>query len=272
MLMKGPGGNGKSFLLDIVQTILGDASTAASMAELSKGVGDHFSATLVGKLLLVDDDFKAKGLLPDDWMKKLTGQKALTANPKFQQQFNFLCRTMVVILSNGWPSTQDVSDGMRRRANVFEVNNVLSDDERDPAHRTAIIERELPGVLNRLIAGWSRVLKGGGKLRPPVEIVNARERWLEHGSSALRFARECLEPTFDDTDRLLFKDVWAAYKQWMAVYEDSGKRLGRHGLLEQLLANGLRVAGFDGHTRSEYFLGWRIPPGVEQSLVEAGGL
>ena len=272
MLMKGPGGNGKSFLLDIIQTILGDAATAESLARLAQSPNDHFSSTLVGTLLLVDDDFKAKGVLPDDWMKKLTGQKALVANPKYQRQYKFLCRTMVVILSNGWPSTADSTDGMRRRANVFEVHHTLTDDERDPHHRTTIVTKELPGVLNRLVQGWQRVLRAGGKLRPAAEVLAARDRWLANGSSGARFLTDCIVQTFDPADRLLLKEVWSLYKQWMTTYETGGHQLGRNGLLEQCASFGMRIAGRDGHTHSDYFEGWAINDAARQAMLEADGL
>lgn len=272
MLMKGPGGNGKSFLMEIVQTIMGEACVEQSMAELTKSQDPHFSAKLVGKLLLIDDDFKAKGLLPDDWMKKLTGQKTMTANPKYQRCFNFMCRTMVVILANGWPASPDTTGGMRRRANVFEVHHVLADGERDPQHRTTIIEKELPGVLNRLIQGWQRVLKSGGKLRPPAVVDSSAERWMEHGSSALRFVRECFEPTFDDADCLTFKEAWSLYKQYTVAYDEHIHPVSRQGLKDVMANSGMKAGAFSTRYRTEVYPGWRIKEGVIADMAEEAGL
>ena len=66
----------------------------------SFGQNAHDEATLVGRLLLADDDYRAGELLPDDMLKKLSEAKLLSANPKFASTFNFVARCFVMILTN----------------------------------------------------------------------------------------------------------------------------------------------------------------------------
>ena len=227
VLMRGPGGNGKTFLVEVVEALLGrGACLKGSIADLSTGRDNHFTASLVGKMMFFDDDVKAGAVLPDDWLKKLSEEKVLSANPKNAQVFEFKSRAVAVILANFWPHTSDTSHGLKRRAHVFEMNYVIPPSERRPGEKDRIINEELPGVLNLLIAGWRRVLQRGGYQRP-LEAVMSADRWIRNGNTTERFVGSMLVRD-DRTPALSALVVYDAYKQWMAEREPNAKVMGRN--------------------------------------------
>lgn len=242
VMLKGPGGNGKSFLLNIISTLLGEHAVAgASLNEIAKGVSAHFTDSLQGKLMLLDDDLKAGTLLPDDWMKKLSEAKMISANPKFGKAYNFTARCIPVILTNAWPNTVDLSDGLRRRAQVFESDHVLSDAEKDPAHARQIRENELPGVLNRLIAGYQRFLRRGERFAPPGECVSAKDKWLSSSNPTAAFADLAFVRTTSTSDMVPALEVYECYHVWMRHWEHNARPLGRNKFYEALSKLGFTI-------------------------------
>ena len=241
VMLKGPGGNGKSFLLAVMSSLMGAQTViGASIAEMAQGVSPHFTDSLQGKLMLLDDDQKAKTLLPDDWLKKLSEAKLITANPKFGRPYNFTARSIPVILTNSWPSTVDLSDGLRRRALVFESNHVLTQDEKDPKHFRQIVDHELPGVLNRFVAGFRRFLARGQRFDIPAECRASSEDWLALSNPTAQFARQALETTDDRRDHVPASRIYDAYFNWVRHWEHGIRVLGRYQFYEALAKLGYR--------------------------------
>lgn len=240
-MLKGPGGNGKSFLLAVISTLMGpQAVIGASINDLAQGVSPHFTDSLQGKLMLLDDDLKAGTLLPDDWLKKLSEAKLITANPKFGRPYNFTARSIPVILTNSWPSTVDLSDGLRRRAMIFASDHVLTEDEKDPRHFKQILEHELPGVLNRLVAGFRRFLARGQRFDVPAECEAAVQEWLAQSNPTALFASKALEATGDRADHVQGHRLYDAYLNWARHWEHNIRELGRNKFYEALFKLGFK--------------------------------
>ena len=265
VLFKGPGGNGKSFIADVMATLMGrDTVLARSIAEIASGAGAHFGDSLVGKNMLLDDDYKAGALLPDDWLKKLSEAKLVTANPKFARHFEFKARAIPVILANHWPSTTDLSEGLRRRAVVIETNYILQDSEKDPAHKRHVIEKELSGIANLLIAGFIRFLKRGSRFDLPVECAKSKETWLQSSNLTALFVGTVLEkvrPAKGPEGSKVAGDVlYDTYRQWLSANEHNAKELGRSKFYDAVEKLGFERA-YPGNKC--YFYGIRIKSGIE---------
>lgn len=248
VLMKGPGGNGKSFLMEVISRLIGNSTYAGAVSDLGgrNGVNTHFTASLVGKLLFLDDDLKTGTILPDDWLKKLSEPKLLTANPKYARPYEFTSRAIAVVLTNPWPSTSDVSVGMQRRAQVFEMTNVLDIAERDPALVGKIVRDELPGVLNLLLSGLVRVLQRGHRFDPPDECVEARQHWLNAGNPTARFMDERVKRVPRGTSRVSLEALYEEYKKWVYDCDDHVKMLGRNAFYQVIENSGFEIGRASG--------------------------
>lgn len=252
VLLKGPGGNGKSFLMSIIAYLLGDTCLLKGVADLAKR-DNHFEHSLFGKLLFLDDDYAKGTLLPDDWLKKLSEAKPVTANPKFGGTYTMISRAIITILSNSWPHTKDLSEGMRRRAVVFEMPRSLPASERDPRHKETILRNELPGVLNLLLAGWQRVIRRGYAFDTPGECEDAKQTWLKTSNPVARFVDEM-------TDRVSgaetpAPEMFDAYRNWMVMSGEGAKPLGRNSFYGALRDVGV---GFREFRRHQIFTGVRL--------------
>lgn len=262
VLMKGPGGNGKSFLMSVIHELLGGACLSGSVADI--GGDSHFTHSLVGKLLFIDDDFAKNTLLPDGWVKKLSEAKPITANPKFGGTYTLMSRAVITILSNSWPHTRDLSEGLRRRALVFEMPRSIPESERDPRHLEQILVNELPGVLNHLIAGWRRVIKRGYRFDAPMECIDAKTEWLDNSNPAARFVNECMTRT-DGKHLEPGQSVYDAYRAWVMLTGDNIKALGRTSFYAALREVGVAMKS----RQHQWFVeGWRLrePPDEDDAI------
>lgn len=238
VLFKGPGSNGKSFLMKVIGELMGQNSyLSVSLADVMKGSDSHFTDQLFGKLMLLDDDYDKDTPLRDDWVKKLSELKKIDANPKYGQGYSLMSRAIMVLLSNHWPHTRDLSEGIRRRAQIFYIPTVITKAEQDPRHFPTIVQDELSGVMNRLLAGWQRVVRRGHRFDPPLECKAAMQDWLRSGNATARFMIERTDKV-DSSVLASGKVLFAAYREWCVLEDQSAKPVGRNTFYDALSAMG----------------------------------
>src|SRR5262249_62040802 len=128
------------------------------------------SGSLLGKLLLVDDDVRAGIRLPDGELKKISEAKPITAEYKYGPSFEFVVRSVPVLLCNNTASLADVSYGMARRLMVLPFDRTFRDDA-DSTRFPTIWKTEMAGGVNRRHGGFPRRLDRG-----PVQVPHAVQR------------------------------------------------------------------------------------------------
>ena len=123
VVLRGPGSNAKTKLLETISRILG--TDLVMYARIETLETNRFAiGSLLGKTLLVDDDVKAGTRLPDGELKKISEPKVLTGERKHGPTFNFTVRTVPVLICNNPPSIADLlrnaasSDGHAVRPHV----------------------------------------------------------------------------------------------------------------------------------------------------------
>ena len=181
VILLGGGDNGKTVMIRTVVRLLGSQLVHAQRVEdLDK---NRFAmGSLFGKLLFVDDDVRAGARLPDGVLKTISEAKEVTGELKYQPSFNFVVRTVPVLLCNNIPSLADLSHGMLRRLMVIPFNRRFTDQDRDPDLFERIWANELPGVLNRALDGYRRLLERGTKFKLPLAVKKATKRWLQQAN------------------------------------------------------------------------------------------
>lgn len=226
----GEGSNGKGVVLEVLQAILGDAALSTEISLMNLAANKHAYADLPGKLAIIDDDLKARSVLPDSTLKKLSENKPLQANPKHKTPFRFYNTAICVIASNHWPATRDLTFGLRRRAFVFSFNRVFRENETDLDRSRKIIDTELSGVLNLLLASLRR-LRDRGRFKPSITCQTAKETWLRESSQVQTF----VESNFNQYSyaKTAFSEVWNLYIEW-TMMEGVQKKHTKTGLRKAL--------------------------------------
>jgi putative DNA primase/helicase len=212
-LFFGTGANGKTLILKVLSALLGNSVLEQSLTELSLDRSNHAFANLPGKLVVIDEDVSSRTILPDSFLKKISENKTLTANPKFQKAFQFKAVATVILAANEYPVTRDLSDGMRRRANVIPFSKRFSVSERDIHLDKKIIDNELSGVLNKALRGLQQLRKRSS-FKIPVACKKAKRSWLGASNPIVLFVNECCERKRALNAKVLIKDLFDAYQDW----------------------------------------------------------
>lgn len=211
IVLLGGGDNGKTKLIGTAIRLLGKQLVQAQRVEaLDKS--QFAMGSLLGKRLFVDDDVKAGARLPDGTLKTISEAKEVTGELKFYPSFNFIVRTVPVLLCNNIPSLGDLSHGMQRRLMVIPFDREFTDEDKDTNLFERIWANELSGVLNRALKGYKRLIERNFQFKRPLPIRVATEKWLQQANPLPGFLAACCVK--DATCHTLMKEFYAAYVAW----------------------------------------------------------
>ena len=211
-LFRGPGGDGKSTLIKILGGILNDAQLMTTVKILGSASGtsdNHAMTAVVGALNVVVEELPANYLLKDEGVKLFSENTKMQCNPKGAAQFPFMYAGGLIMCSNGFPATRDLSHGMVRRANVIPFNRQFtkedssgnSSEDIDRASDILNDPEEMSGILNFMLEGLQR-LRDRGKFKVPDSCNLAKEEWLGQANNVVRFTKECIDITKNLTDSI----------------------------------------------------------------------
>jgi putative DNA primase/helicase len=255
VLFHGATDTGKTTLCDVFAELLGGSCLAAPLSRFG-GNYQFAEQSLIGKLVLIDDDFARDDSLPDGFMKKISEEKVITAEMKFADSIQFLCRAVPLICANHWPVTRDVSDAFRERAMVIDFTHRIEGAEKDDQRKAKMLAEELPGILNRFIAGISR-LRARGTWEIPLDAAIAHEKWAGGSNAAMLFIDEMMTKEAEGFARR--SQVWARYRAWQ---RDAGGEMMRRSTLfermDQILGLPMKRRGHYGWT------GWALGTPTEE--------
>jgi len=260
ILFHGPTDTGKSTIAEVMKALLGSAFIGMELSAFGRGKSDFVDGGLIGKLALVDDDYDKSEILPDGFIKKVSEEKSMSTQIKFGDNLQFVSRALPMVLSNHWPITRDVSDAFRDRALVFPFTQRIQGAHRSDERRNTMMG-ELPGILNRFIAGLVR-LRARGTWDVPMDCWDAHQEWEIKSNPARLFVAECLE-LGGGKEHIRSTRMWEAYVSWSRQQrstDTSMRGLSKAELFERMDAIlGERVPrdGYPGWHGVHFALGMR---------------
>ena len=191
ILLLGPGGNGKSVFLRLLQAMLGRENYAT--VPLQKLESDRFAASrLDGVLANICADLPASDLKGSSMFKGLTGGDRITAERKYHDSYDLEPFCKPIFSANAAPRTPDASDAFFDRWIVIPFERTFRGEATEiPSRRldaTLQADGELSGALNRALAGVRRLRERGLSLPLSCLIANEAFRamtdpvsvWLDH--------------------------------------------------------------------------------------------
>lgn len=149
LFLFGPSRSGKSTMLAIAESMVGDPELVAALSLQQLGK-DHFaSAELYGKALNVAGDLP-KGHIEDlSVFKQALGEDPITANRKYGRMFTFKNTAAFLMSANTVPTVSEESSAYLNRIVPVSFPKTYQGKE-DPAVKDAILA-ELPGIAVRWV-------------------------------------------------------------------------------------------------------------------------
>lgn len=160
-LCYGTGANGKSTLMELIASGLGDyALTAPPGLLLAKKHEGHPTdiADLFGARFVQTSEVKTDAKFDEQRIKSLTGGDTLKARRMREDFWSFPPTHKIWLSTNHKPEVSDSSHGFWRRVRMIPFTVTIPEGERDPGLPEKL-SAELPGILNWMVEGclaWQR--------------------------------------------------------------------------------------------------------------------
>ncbi len=144
----GPGGNGKSVFLNLLNYVLGDYATTAGMDTFTASKSDRHPtdlAMLMGARLVSASETEEGRAWAEARIKQLTGGDKIAARFMRQDFFEFIPSFKLVIVGNHAPVLANVDEAARRRFNIVPFTQ-------QPEAPDRMLEEKLKGEAGRILA------------------------------------------------------------------------------------------------------------------------
>lgn len=146
----GPGGNGKSVFLNILNYVLGDYATTAAMDTFTASKHDRHPtdlAMLSGARLVSASETEEGRAWAESRIKQITGGDRISARFMRRDFFEFIPQFKLVIVGNHAPVLVNVDEAARRRFNIVPFT-------RTPPHPDPDLETKLKHEAGRIL-NWA---------------------------------------------------------------------------------------------------------------------
>lgn len=227
LFIYGVGGSGKSTLINIIRSVIGDQ--AAASVSLEALMTKQFAAAgLFQKTANFDSDAKAQYLEDGAILKTLTGEDLTYADVKFNDPIQFRNFAKLTFTMNRLPAMRDFSGGLERRAIIIKIPQKVSEKVKKEYPFKKMLT-ETAGIFNGAMEGLRNVL-GNDTFTESLEMRTELKKWVRGNDQVGRFVEEmCIK------DKNAFTSTEETYNAYTSFAQDNGeKTLGKYKFGQRL--------------------------------------
>ena len=226
-LLYGTGANGKTTLLELLQTLLGDYARTASFDSFAVDGNGHVRndlARLRGARFVSAAEIEEGRRLSEVIIKQVTGGDTITARFLYAEHFEFRPQFKLFVACNHKPIIRGTDHAIWRRIRLIPFSVTIPDSEQDKT-LSAKLHAELPGILAWAVQGCLDWQREGLGLPKEVEVQTSEYR--AEMDTLQQFFDECC--VINETARVETGLLHRAYSEWAERSEEwvmSAKALG----------------------------------------------
>lgn len=211
LFLIGPGGDGKSTFIRVLEAILGEIN----VSNISLGaLEDQFQRVMLkDKLLNVSTEIEG-GLLQSGMFKAVVSGDRISASYKHRDGFSFKPVAKHVFAANKFPPIQDTSRGLLRRMIFVETTRSFSTPDLNLIDK---LLAEIDGIFMMLVVHLKHLQKEGFLDEKNTYLLGCRSRFAESNNPVIGFVNHCID------------ERPGAQADTMSVYEKYVKYCGRRG-------------------------------------------
>lgn len=210
--------NGKSTLLNTIETLLGDYAKVAPVGMICRGdrQKDPESASptlagLKGKRFVTMSESNEYGKLDEEKIKQLTGGESISARALYQSAFTYKPQFTMWLSCNDLPAVTDKSIFASERIKVVEFTKHFSPEEQDTHLKDELTdELAMSGIFNWLVEGYRKYTESGLTMSEDMRAVV--RQYEKDNDIVLQFLESRCEK--DEASRVKSKDLYQNFKRW----------------------------------------------------------
>lgn len=233
LILHGGGANGKSVFFEIVNALLGSENVSSYSLQSLTNDNGYFRAKLGNKLVNYGSEINGK--LESSLFKQLVSGEPVEARLPYGQPFVLRQYAKLIFNSNELPRDVEHTNAYYRRFLIIPFDVTIPEAEQDKQLHTKIIENELSGVFNWVLAGLNRLLTQ--KRFTDCEAARmAVEKYKTESDSVKMFLEEDGYKSSAD-DYILIKNIYPIYRAY--CIEDGFKPVNKTNFRRRLEAAGI---------------------------------
>lgn len=209
----GLGNNGKSTFVSTLRTLLGEyahrASTDTFMQKDKNGGPQESLANLKGKRFVTASELEDGKKLATSLVKDLTGGETISADRKYEHQFEFMPTFKIWLSGNHKPTITDTTLSIWRRVKLIPFTIRILDSEIDNGMAEKL-RKEHEGILAWAVKGCLEWQKAG--LAEPTAVSGATAVYRNESDILHDFLEDSC--VFADGELLSKKELRELYETW----------------------------------------------------------
>jgi len=161
LMLYGTGANGKSVVFEIINALLGGDKNVSNYSLQSLTNENGYSRAMIGTKLL-NYATEINGKLDTSIFKQLVSGEPVEARLPYNPPFSQTNYAKFIFNVNELPKEVEYTNAYFRRFMIIPFDVTIPDDEQDKDLSKKIIQSELSGVFNWILAGLERLLEQKG--------------------------------------------------------------------------------------------------------------
>lgn len=175
-ILTGAGSNGKSTYLNVLKNLASEGSYSSITAD--KFSNPQYTAKLEGKLFNIAEETPDNSFLDGSAFKNITAGGNVEVKIVYKMPYEIRNRAKIMMACNTLPGMRDFTQGMKRRLMIIPFERQFTEADMD-IHLEEKLKKEAPGILNRIIEGYYRLVKQGAFTESKAISQAVREYVLE---------------------------------------------------------------------------------------------
>jgi putative DNA primase/helicase len=212
-LFYGSGMNGKSVLINVVRTLLGEygVHTPSRTFTTERGEATNDLARLVGVRVVTSSENSRDTRLDESLIKELTGGDPVTARFLYQELFTYIPKFKIFWGFNHQPDIRDTTYSIWRRIILIPCTETITKEE-EIKDLSNLLNKELSGIFNWAIEGLKEYYEIG--LAIPECIQIATKEYRDDQDVLLEWWTDQIVITDDTKDKIRAIDLYNNYLLW----------------------------------------------------------
>lgn len=240
LILHGSGANGKSVFYEVLTAMLGAENVSRySLQELTDNTG-YYRAEIANKLVNYASEISRQ--MNADLFKKLASGEPFTARSPYGRPFEVANYAKMIFNANELPKDTEQTNAFFRRFLIVPFMVTIPEEEQDKELHLRIINNELAGVFNWVLAGLRRLLanKRFTDCQAAAECLNQYK--IDSDTVASFLIENDYKKGIDS--RIPLKDFYQEYKAY--CYEDGYRACSNRTFSERLRAKGYEITRSNG--------------------------
>ena len=214
LLLYGGGGNGKSVIYEVFQKLLGIENITSYPLDCLNEPQNR--AELEGKLLNWATELKDG--IDSNTFKQLASGEPIFVRQLYQKPYIMTDYAKLMFNANGLPKDVEHNEAYFRRFIIIPFTETITKEEKDVELHNKIINTELSGVFNWVLAGLNRVLLNKGFTDAKISTNFLESYKNESDTVAMFLDEQGFENTFDRGKYTPANELYTLYKEYSRTF------------------------------------------------------